>query len=98
MISRCFFGFTFFSVGFLETEKLYMTIEKAFTDSLMKLMKRASQGAVIDKIDHQKFMKKALALAAKGAGHTCPNPMVGAVLVKKNKIIGKGYHKKYSLI
>lgn len=41
-----------------------------------------------------KFMKKALSLAKKGKGHTSPNPMVGAVLVKNGKIIGRGYHKK----
>ena len=40
-------------------------------------------------------MKKALQLAEKGRGLTSPNPMVGALVVKKNKILGKGYHKKY---
>ncbi len=28
-------------------------------------------------------------------GHTSPNPIVGCVIVKNNKIIGKGYHEKY---
>ena len=36
------------------------------------------------------FMKKALRLARKGAGWASPNPMVGAVLVKGDRIIGKG--------
>jgi diaminohydroxyphosphoribosylaminopyrimidine deaminase/5-amino-6-(5-phosphoribosylamino)uracil reductase len=40
-------------------------------------------------------MKKALALAGKGKGHTSPNPMVGSVIVKHGQIIGEGYHKKY---
>lgn len=44
-----------------------------------------------------KFMKKALSLAKKGEGHTSPNPMVGAVLVKNGNIIGSGYHKKAGL-
>lgn len=35
----------------------------------------------------------ALSLAAKGRGMTHPNPMVGAVLVKNGKVVGKGYHK-----
>lgn len=39
-------------------------------------------------------MKIALELAAKGCGNVCPNPMVGAVIVKNDKIIGQGYHKK----
>ena len=42
----------------------------------------------------EKFMRRALALAAKGRGRTSPNPMVGAVIVKKRRIIGQGYHKK----
>jgi diaminohydroxyphosphoribosylaminopyrimidine deaminase/5-amino-6-(5-phosphoribosylamino)uracil reductase len=40
------------------------------------------------------YMAKALALASRARGQTSPNPMVGAVLVKKGKIIGEGYHKK----
>ncbi|MBI5196449.1 MAG: bifunctional diaminohydroxyphosphoribosylaminopyrimidine deaminase/5-amino-6-(5-phosphoribosylamino)uracil reductase RibD [Nitrospirae bacterium] len=39
-------------------------------------------------------MKKALALAAKGTGMTSPNPMVGAVIVRGNKIIAADYHRK----
>jgi len=38
-------------------------------------------------------MKVALALAAKGRGSTSPNPMVGAVVVKNDIIIGTGYHE-----
>lgn len=44
-----------------------------------------------------KFMELALKLAKKGEGMTSPNPLVGAVLVKNGKIIGKGYHKKAGL-
>ena len=40
------------------------------------------------------YMKLALDLAKKGEGKTTPNPMVGAVIVKDGKIIGKGYHTK----
>ena len=39
-------------------------------------------------------MRRALELAAKGKGFTSPNPMVGAVVVKKSKIIGEGYHRR----
>ena len=42
-----------------------------------------------------KFMKRALELAALGAGYTKPNPLVGAVIVKNGKIIGEGYHAVY---
>lgn len=40
-------------------------------------------------------MREALNLAAIPEGITTPNPMVGAVLVKNGRIIGKGYHPKY---
>jgi len=39
-------------------------------------------------------MKRAIELAKKGLGFTSPNPCVGAVIVKKGKVIGQGYHKK----
>jgi diaminohydroxyphosphoribosylaminopyrimidine deaminase / 5-amino-6-(5-phosphoribosylamino)uracil reductase len=39
-------------------------------------------------------MRMAFSLARKGLGGTSPNPMVGAVLVKAGRIVGKGYHKK----
>ncbi len=42
-----------------------------------------------------KFMKAALELARKGEGSVEPNPMVGAVIVKNGKIIGKGYHERF---
>jgi diaminohydroxyphosphoribosylaminopyrimidine deaminase / 5-amino-6-(5-phosphoribosylamino)uracil reductase len=41
------------------------------------------------------YMKRALELAKKGTGFVDPNPLVGAVIVKDNKIIGEGYHMKY---
>lgn len=41
------------------------------------------------------YMKLALKLARKGCGFVSPNPMVGAVIVKDDEIIGQGYHEKY---
>lgn len=41
------------------------------------------------------YMKTALELAKKGEGKVNPNPLVGAVIVKEEKIIAKGYHKKF---
>lgn len=43
------------------------------------------------------FMGMALALALKGRGKTNPNPLVGAVIVKNSRVVGKGYHKKAGL-
>ena len=46
---------------------------------------------------HEKFMKRCLELAKKGFGKTAPNPMVGCVIVYKEKIIGEGYHHQHGL-
>lgn len=46
---------------------------------------------------HEKYMKIAINLAKKAEGRTSPNPIVGAVIVKNNKIIGKGYHERAGL-
>jgi diaminohydroxyphosphoribosylaminopyrimidine deaminase/5-amino-6-(5-phosphoribosylamino)uracil reductase len=40
------------------------------------------------------FLNLALRLARHGYGATSPNPMVGAVLVKGGKIIGRGWHRR----
>jgi diaminohydroxyphosphoribosylaminopyrimidine deaminase / 5-amino-6-(5-phosphoribosylamino)uracil reductase len=40
-------------------------------------------------------MQRCLDLAKLGAGHVAPNPMVGAVLVHLNRIIGEGYHQQF---
>lgn len=40
------------------------------------------------------FLKQTLKLAKKGLSWTNPNPLVGAVIVKKNYIIGQGFHHK----
>lgn len=40
----------------------------------------------------KKFMRRCVQLACKGTGLTYPNPMVGAVIVHKGRIIGEGYH------
>ena len=43
------------------------------------------------------FMRLALRLARRGYGATSPNPMVGAVLVKGGRIIGRGWHRRAGL-
>ena len=46
--------------------------------------------------DH-KYMALAVALAKKAEGMTSPNPIVGAVIVKNGRIVGRGYHKRAGL-
>lgn len=43
----------------------------------------------------EKYMHRCIQLALNGKGNTAPNPMVGAVIVHNNKIIGEGYHRRY---
>src|SRR3989344_676931 len=43
---------------------------------------------------HKKYIELALKLAEKGKGTTSPNPIVGALIVKRGSIVGKGFHKK----
>jgi len=42
----------------------------------------------------RRYMRVALRLAQRGCGATSPNPMVGAVLVKGDMIIGRGWHHR----
>jgi diaminohydroxyphosphoribosylaminopyrimidine deaminase/5-amino-6-(5-phosphoribosylamino)uracil reductase len=46
-------------------------------------------------VQHEKYMQRCIELAELGMGAVSPNPMVGAVVVFENKIIGEGYHHKY---
>jgi len=41
------------------------------------------------------FMRRALALAREGWGQTAPNPLVGAVVVRGDRIVGEGFHARY---
>ena len=43
----------------------------------------------------ERFMRRALALAVRGWGQTAPNPMVGAVVVRGDEIVGEGWHERY---
>ena len=54
------------------------------------------ENKIEDKKDEY-YMRRALALALRSYGETEPNPVVGAVVAKNGKIIGKGWHKKAGL-
>jgi diaminohydroxyphosphoribosylaminopyrimidine deaminase / 5-amino-6-(5-phosphoribosylamino)uracil reductase len=43
-------------------------------------------------MNHEYFIKRCIQIASNGLGSTYPNPLVGAVLVHENKIIGEGWH------
>lgn len=44
------------------------------------------------------FMKTALRLAAEGRGQTAPNPMVGALVVKNDRILSSAYHRGFGQV
>ncbi len=46
-------------------------------------------------MQHEQYMRRCLELARLGSGYVSPNPMVGAVLVWKNRIIGEGWHQRW---
>lgn len=46
-------------------------------------------------LSDEKFMKRGIELAQLAQGNVAPNPMVGAVIVYNNKIIGEGYHQQF---
>jgi diaminohydroxyphosphoribosylaminopyrimidine deaminase/5-amino-6-(5-phosphoribosylamino)uracil reductase len=41
------------------------------------------------------YMRRCIELALLGAGNVAPNPLVGALIVLNDKIIGEGYHQMY---
>ena len=46
----------------------------------------------MSELDFVPFMREAIALAEQGRWHTCPNPTVGAVLVRDEQIVARGWH------
>lgn len=50
---------------------------------------------IMDSSRDEFFMQRCLQLAQLGAGQVAPNPMVGAVLVHQDRIIGEGWHRQY---
>lgn len=44
---------------------------------------------------HEAYMQRCFQLAEMGLGNVAPNPLVGAVVVYNNEVIGEGYHQYY---
>lgn len=49
----------------------------------------------LQKMTDEIFMNRCIELARMGTGFVAPNPLVGAVIVHEDKIIGEGYHQQY---
>jgi diaminohydroxyphosphoribosylaminopyrimidine deaminase/5-amino-6-(5-phosphoribosylamino)uracil reductase len=53
-----------------------------------------SGGFFVDRKIDEQYMRLALDLARNGRGRTSPNPVVGAVIVKDQVVVGRGWHQK----
>src|SRR5579864_6390028 len=45
--------------------------------------------------DEDKMMQRALLLAERGRGYVEPNPLVGAVIVRDQTVVGEGWHQRF---
>jgi diaminohydroxyphosphoribosylaminopyrimidine deaminase / 5-amino-6-(5-phosphoribosylamino)uracil reductase len=70
--------------------ELDLYIAQSHTANLIHLFLQKMDNGV-----HINYMLRCLHLAALGGSHVAPNPMVGAVLVREEKIIGEAYHKQF---
>ena len=71
---------------------------RSFVFMAMALPRNIKRGFFMaDKRLYEDMMRRALRLARRGQGRTSPNPMVGAVVFKGDKIIATGYHKRAGL-
>lgn len=59
----------------------------------MNKLRAREAGASCSERD-RRFMRLALRLARRAYGATSPNPMVGAVLIKRGQVIGRGWHRR----
>ena len=65
---------------------------------MSRLRQRAERRGEVgynDPMNDESFMAQALKLAENGRGRVHPNPMVGAVVVKNGRVVGKGFHARF---
>ncbi len=55
-------------------------------------MPRIARRRTAGRVTHEDYMRRALKLASRG--FTSPNPMVGAIVVANDVIVGEGYHRR----
>jgi diaminohydroxyphosphoribosylaminopyrimidine deaminase/5-amino-6-(5-phosphoribosylamino)uracil reductase len=62
-------------------------------DALNSLMNYSGLFVFTQMSKEYQYMQRAFELAKKGIGRVNPNPLVGAVIVRDDRIIGEGYHE-----
>ena len=55
---------------------------------------RGARGHMLCGMDDERWMRRALRLAARGIGRTSPNPVVGSVVVRDDEVVGEGWHRR----
>ena len=50
---------------------------------------------IVEEIQLEAWMRRAMELAERGRGYVEPNPMVGCLITKNNQVIGEGFHQKF---
>lgn len=53
--------------------------------------------SAVTRVDDARFMRQAVQLGRRGLGRTSPNPPVGAVVVARGAVVGRGYHRRAGL-
>ncbi len=71
----------------------YFHLAIPIIDALNSLMNYSGLFVFMQMSKEYQYMQRAFVLAKKGIGRVNPNPLVGAVIVRDDKIIGEGYHE-----
>jgi diaminohydroxyphosphoribosylaminopyrimidine deaminase/5-amino-6-(5-phosphoribosylamino)uracil reductase len=71
----------------------YFHLAIPIIDALNSLMNYSGLFVFMQMSKEYQYMQRAFELAKKGIGRVNPNPLVGAVIVRGDKIIGEGYHE-----
>ena len=59
-------------------------------------MSRSAPGPAAPEVSpHERFMRECMGLALRGRGRVSPNPLVGALLVRKGNVIARGWHRRF---
>lgn len=58
-------------------------------------MSRSAPGPASDLSRHERFMRLCMDLALRGRGRVSPNPLVGAVIVRRGRVIARGWHRRF---
>lgn len=75
------------------TDSIVWKKRREYYQLFVVLFAPLQSGAFI--MDHKVYMQQAVNLAKRGQGFVHPNPLVGAVIVKDDQVIGEGYHQVY---